>query len=81
MTARSREVRVLAPLLGYLVAVLLHAIWNGSTMVADGQGFLIAYVVVMLPALAVLVVLATRARQQRGSSSSVRSSTAPGGVG
>ena len=66
VTARSREARVLAPLLGYLVAVLLHAIWNGSTMVADGRGFLIAYVVVMLPALAVLVVLATRARQQEG---------------
>ncbi len=66
VTARSREARVLAPLLGYLVAVLLHATWNGSTMVADGQGFLIAYVVVMLPALAVLVVLATRARQQEG---------------
>lgn len=66
VTARSREARILAPLLGYLVAVLLHATWNGSTMVADGQGFLIAYVVVMLPALAVLVVLATRARQQEG---------------
>ena len=58
VTARSREARVLAPLLGFLVAVLLHATWNGSTMVAEGQGFLIAYVVVMLPALAVLVVLA-----------------------
>jgi len=66
VTARSRETRILAPLLGYLVAVLLHANWNGSTMVADGQGFLIAYVVVMLPALGVLVVLATRARQQEG---------------
>ncbi|HEY5788668.1 MAG TPA: PrsW family intramembrane metalloprotease, partial [Microlunatus sp.] len=66
VTARSRETRILAPLLGYLVAVLLHATWNGSTMVADGQGFLIAYVVIMLPALAVLVVLATKARQQEG---------------
>lgn len=66
VTARSREARILAPLLGYLVAVLLHATWNGSTMVAEGQGFLIAYVVVMLPALAVLIVLATLARQREG---------------
>ncbi len=66
VTARSREARILAPLLGYLVAVLLHATWNGSTMVAEGRGFLLAYLVVMLPALAVLVVLATRARQQEG---------------
>ena len=56
VTARSREARVLAPLLGFLVAVLLHATWNGSTMVAEGRGFLLAYLVIMLPALAVLIV-------------------------
>lgn len=66
VTARRREATILAPLLGYLVAVLLHALWNGSTMVAEGRGFLLAYLVVMLPALAVLVVLAARARQQEG---------------
>ncbi|HEU5486981.1 MAG TPA: PrsW family intramembrane metalloprotease, partial [Microlunatus sp.] len=65
-TARSREVRVMAPLLGYLVAVLLHATWNGSTMVAEGRGFLVAYLVVMLPALAVLIILAAKARQKEG---------------
>jgi RsiW-degrading membrane proteinase PrsW (M82 family) len=66
VTARSKEAKVLAPLLGYLVAVLLHATWNGSTMVAEGRGFLVAYVVIMLPALAVLIILAARARQQEG---------------
>lgn len=66
VTARTREVKIFAPLLGYLVAVLLHATWNGSTMVAEGGGFLVAYVVIMLPALAVLIVLAARARQKEG---------------
>lgn len=66
VTARSREAKVLAPLLGYLVAVLLHAIWNGSTMVAQGAGFLVAYLVVMLPALVGLVALATSARRKEG---------------
>jgi RsiW-degrading membrane proteinase PrsW (M82 family) len=66
VTVRSKEAKVLAPLLGYLVAVLLHATWNGSTMVAEGRGFLVAYVVIMLPALAVLIILAARARQQEG---------------
>jgi len=66
VTARSREARVLAPLLGFLVAVLLHASWNGSTMVAEGRGFLLAYLVIMLPALAVLIVWAARARQKEG---------------
>ena len=66
VTARTLQVKVLAPLLGYLVAVLLHATWNGSTMVAEGRGFLIAYVLIMLPALAVLIVLAARARRNEG---------------
>ena len=66
VTAKNRHTKVLAPLLGYLVAMLLHATWNGSTMVAEGGGFLLAYVVIMLPALAVLIVLAARARRNEG---------------
>lgn len=66
VTARTLQIKMLAPLLGYLVAVLLHATWNGSTMVAEGRGFLIAYVVIMLPALIVLIVLAARARRNEG---------------
>lgn len=66
VTAKRREVKILAPLLGFLVAVLLHATWNGSTMVAEGRGFLVAYAVIMLPALAVLIVLAAKARQREG---------------
>ena len=35
-------VRVLAPILGFLAAVVLHGIWNGSTF-WGGNGFLFAY--------------------------------------
>lgn len=66
VTSRSPQIRFLAPVLGYLVAVLLHATWNGSTMVAEGRGFLIAYVVIMLPSLAVLLIMAAKARKQEG---------------
>lgn len=49
--SRSTAVRVLAPLGGYLAAVLAHGLWNGSTLVGDGVGFLVVYVVLMAPAL------------------------------
>ncbi|MGE0790226.1 MAG: PrsW family intramembrane metalloprotease [Sandaracinaceae bacterium] len=35
--SESRVVRWVAPVGGYAVAVTLHAIWNGTAMLADGQ--------------------------------------------
>lgn len=46
------------PLLGYLLAVLCHAAWNTSATLAGGQGFVAAYVIVMLPAFLLLVAFA-----------------------
>lgn len=55
-TARP-VVRVIAPILGFAAAVLLHAIWNASVTFYDQIGFLVAYLFVMLPALGVVVAL------------------------
>ena len=54
---RSPAVRVLAPLAGFVAAVLMHALWNGSVTFFDQLGFLAAYVLVMLPVLGVLIAL------------------------
>ncbi|GAA0970854.1 Protease PrsW [Nocardioides aquaticus] len=62
VSSRSRSVRVGAPLLGYLAAVLAHGLWNGSTVAGLG-GFVGVYVVLMLPALAGIVALAVWARR------------------
>ena len=60
--SRSRVVRVLAPILGYLCAGVFHLCWNGSTVFGVG-GFLLTYVVVMMPALGGMVALAVWARR------------------
>jgi len=65
VSTRSPALRWLAPVLGYLVAVVLHGIWNGSTFWGS-QGFLVAYAAVMLPLLAVLLALAIWARVREG---------------
>ena len=62
--SRSNAVRVLAPLAGYVVAVGLHGLWNGSVVVGGIQGFLTAYVLGMLPILLLLVALAVWARRR-----------------
>ncbi|WP_232676243.1 PrsW family intramembrane metalloprotease [Nocardioides sp. R-C-SC26] len=61
VASRRRSVRWGAPMLGYLVAVLLHGLWNGST-VFGLAGFAGVYLVLMLPALIGLVCLAVWAR-------------------
>ena len=50
-------------LLGYLAAVLMHALWNGSAMVSF-QAYLGVYVAWMMPVFALAVVLAVVSRRR-----------------
>src|SRR5215213_1167907 len=65
VTTRRPAVRVFAPILGYAAAVLMHAIWNGSTF-WGGNGFLFAYGAIMLPLLAVMLAVGIWARSREG---------------
>ncbi len=65
--SRSVAVRVVAVLGGYIVAVLLHALWNSSASLFGGAGFLGVYGFFMLPLFIAMVtlVLFQRRREQR----------------
>jgi len=65
VTTSRRWLRVAAPLAGYLIAVLLHALWNGAAVSGLG-GFVLAYFLIMVPVFAALVVLALWARRREG---------------
>ncbi|MEV7428469.1 PrsW family intramembrane metalloprotease [Nocardioides sp. NPDC092400] len=62
VASRSGAVRVLAPLGGYVLAVLAHGLWNGSTVYGLGS-FALVYVVLMAPALVGVACLAVWARR------------------
>ena len=64
-TTRSGAVRWLAPVGGYLLAVLLHATWNWASL-SGVTGFLSGYLVVMVPAFALTVTLAVWSRRREG---------------
>ncbi|QIX26042.1 PrsW family intramembrane metalloprotease [Nocardioides sp. JQ2195] len=67
VSSRSTVVRILGPVLGYALAVGMHAAWNGSTLLADGAGFIGVYVVVMIPMFLLVVGLAVWIRgRERG---------------
>ncbi|HET9139400.1 PrsW family intramembrane metalloprotease [Actinophytocola sp.] len=64
---RDRKLRVLAPVAGYLAAVVLHALWNGAATVGGGTNFLNVYFLIMVPIFiaAVLFVSWHRKREQQ----------------
>lgn len=63
VTRRGWSARVLAPVAGWLVAVLLHAAWNGSTLLGL-QGFVGVYAFLQVPVFAGALVLALLARRR-----------------
>ena len=64
--ARSKSMRILAPVLGYLVAVGAHAAWNGSLMLDDGRNAVATYVFLMVPAFLLLSGFAIWSRRREG---------------
>ena len=55
---RSTFVRFLAPITGYLCAVLAHALWNGFATLFPAGGFLLFYFVLMVPLFLAMVIFA-----------------------
>ncbi len=64
--ARSKAVRVVAPTIGYLVAVGAHAAWNGSLMLDDGRNALATYFFLMVPGFLLLTGFAIWSRRREG---------------
>ncbi|WP_270887564.1 PrsW family intramembrane metalloprotease [Pedococcus sp. 5OH_020] len=64
-TTRSRVLKVLAPLCGYLLAAMSHAVWNLGA-VTGGAGLLTVYVVVELPVFIAFVAFVVWARRREG---------------
>lgn len=63
---RSTAVRFLAPVVGYLSAVLLHGLWNGGASWAGGSGFLTVYLFLMVPLFIAMIVFALVMRSREG---------------
>lgn len=67
MSRSRRRARFAYPLLGYLAAVLLHGLWNGSATLLGERGFFLVYLVFMVPVFVAMasVVVWQRRREQR----------------
>ena len=64
--SKTTFVKLTTPLLGLALAIGLHGIWNGSIVVFGGAGFLIAYLLIMVPAFAIILVVIFLALRREG---------------
>ena len=64
-TSRTWGPRVLAPVLGYVLAVLAHGLWNLAA-VSGGDGFLAVYLLVEMPVFFAYVAFVVWARRREG---------------
>jgi hypothetical protein len=53
----NQAIKFITPVLGLMTAMAMHSIWNGSAIMGGGVGFLLTYIVVMIPAFLILLVV------------------------
>ena len=59
-------VKVITPIVGLLMAIFMHSIWNASAVMGGGVTFLAMYVVVMVPAFLIMLVVIALALRREG---------------
>jgi len=64
--SRNGFVKVIAPVFGLLAAISMHAIWNGSAVMFGGVGFILMYVLIMVPAFFIMFVVIALALRREG---------------
>ena len=47
--SHNKLVKILMPVIGYVAAVALHALWNGMAVIGGLQGFVVGYLVLEIP--------------------------------
>jgi RsiW-degrading membrane proteinase PrsW (M82 family) len=64
--SRHRWVQVVAPVVGYALAVAAHSLWNASLLLDNGANAAANYLLLMVPGFLVLVGFAIWARRREG---------------
>ena len=64
--SRNALVKFIAPVFGLLAAISMHAIWNGSAVMFGGPGFILMYILIMVPAFFIMFVVIALALRREG---------------
>ncbi|MFN2497636.1 MAG: PrsW family intramembrane metalloprotease [Pyrinomonadaceae bacterium] len=64
--SRNPLVKIITPLFGLLAAIAMHSIWNGSAVIFGAGGFLLAYILIMVPAFFIMFIVIGLALRREG---------------
>ncbi len=59
-------VKIVTPIVGLLMAIFTHSIWNGSAVFGGGAVFVLTYLLVMIPAFLIMLVVIAFALRREG---------------
>ena len=59
-------IKAITPILGLLMAIFMHSLWNASAVFGGGGVFIIIYVLVMVPAFFVMLIVIALALRREG---------------
>ena len=62
----NTAVKILTPIVGLLMAIFMHSIWNGSAVLGGGGLFVLTYLLVMVPAFIIMLVVIGLALRREG---------------
>lgn len=63
---RYTAVKWIAPPLGWMAAISMHSIWNGSGAIFGGGAFILTYVLIMIPAFFIMLVVIVLGLRREG---------------
>jgi len=62
----NMAIKILMPVVGLLMAIFMHSIWNASAVFGGGPVFILIYIVVMVPAFLIMLIVIVLALRREG---------------
>lgn len=59
-------IKIITPIIGLLMAIFMHSLWNASAVFGGGGVFIIIYILVMVPAFFIMLIVISLALRREG---------------
>jgi protease PrsW len=64
--SNNLAIKIVTPVIGLLMAIFMHSLWNGSAVFGGGLVFMLTYILVMVPAFFIMLIVISLALRREG---------------